>query len=223
MIQFGGSFLPVHFVGALVEGSVPANGWNLNYNVGVGNGRGQVISRDGDFGDINNSRATLVNVFVRPDFLYGAQIGGSFYHDQLTPTTAPAAEEWIQSGHLVWAKETPEFIAEFANVTHKPNNGGVTSNSQAFYVQTAYRLPKSLKPLKPYVHRFEYLRVPQSDAIFRGLKICLASPPPRPEFVTTSPASPLSKWSIAITTGARYPRFMECFCKPASHSEVPTP
>jgi hypothetical protein len=168
MIQFGGSFLPVHFVGALVEGSAPASGWNLNYNVGVGNGRGQVISRDGDFGDINNSRATLVNVFVKPDFLYGAQMGGSFYHDQLTPTTAPAAEEWIQSGHLVWAKETPEFIAEFANVTHKPNNGGVTSNSQAFYVQTAYRLPRSLKKFKPY-YRFEYLRVPQSDAIFRNL------------------------------------------------------
>ena len=31
MIQFGGRFLPVHFVGALVEGSVPAGGWNLNY------------------------------------------------------------------------------------------------------------------------------------------------------------------------------------------------
>ena len=74
MTQFGGSFLPVHFVGALVEGSAPANGWNLNYNVGVGNGRSTVISRDGDFGDINNSRATLVNVFVRPQFLFGLQM-----------------------------------------------------------------------------------------------------------------------------------------------------
>jgi hypothetical protein len=168
MTQFGGSFLPVHFVGALVEGSAPANGWNLNYNVGVGNGRSTVISRDGDFGDINNSRATLVNVFVKPQFLYGLQAGGSLYHDQLNPATAPAAEEWIQSGHLVWAKETPEFIAEFANVTHKPNVGGVTSNSQAFYVQTAYRLPWKLRLLKPY-YRYEYLHVPLSDAIFRNL------------------------------------------------------
>lgn len=166
MTQFGGSFIPVHFVGALVEGSVPANGWNVNYNVGVGNGRGAVISRDGDFGDINNSRATLVNIFVKPQFLFGAQAGGSLYHDQLNPTTAPAAEEWIESGHLVWNKETPEFIAEFANVTHKPNNGGVTSNSQAFYIQTAYRLPWKLKLWKPY-YRYEYIHVPQSDAIFR--------------------------------------------------------
>jgi hypothetical protein len=168
MIQFGGSFLPVHFVGALVEGSAPAAGWNLNYNFGVGNGRGAVISRDGDFSDINNSRATLLNVFVRPEFLFGAEAGGSVYHDQLNPLTAPAAEEWIQSGHLVWAKETPEFIAEFANVTHKPSAGGVTSNSQAGYVQTAYRLPKRLKALKPY-YRWEYIHVPQSDPIFRNI------------------------------------------------------
>jgi len=168
MTQFGGSFIPVHFVGALVEGSVPANGWNLNYNVGVGNGRSTVISRDGDFGDINNGRATLVNLFVKPQFLFGAQAGGSFYHDQINSATAPPAEEWIQSGHLVWAKETPEFIAEFANITHKPNSGGVTSNSQAFYVQTAYRLPSKMKLFKPY-YRYEYTHVPLSDPIFRNV------------------------------------------------------
>jgi hypothetical protein len=167
MTQFGGSFLPVHFVGSLVEGAVPAGGLNLNYNVGVGNGRGSVISRDGDFGDINNSRAALVNIFVKPDFLYGLRLGGSLYHDNLNPVAAPAAEEWIQSGHIVWAKETPEFVAEFANVTHKPSAGGVTSNSQAFYIQTAYRLPFRQRLFKPY-YRYEYTHVPQSDAIFRN-------------------------------------------------------
>ena len=36
MTQFGGSFIPVHFVGSLVEGAVPAGGLNLNYNFGRG-------------------------------------------------------------------------------------------------------------------------------------------------------------------------------------------
>src|SRR6267154_2634522 len=40
MIQFGGKLLPVHFVGALVEGSAPTGGLNLHYQAGVGNGRG---------------------------------------------------------------------------------------------------------------------------------------------------------------------------------------
>ena len=75
MTQFGGSFIPVHFVGSLAEGALPAGGLNLNYAAGMGNGRGQVISRGGDFADINNNRAWLVNAFVKPDALYGAAGG----------------------------------------------------------------------------------------------------------------------------------------------------
>jgi hypothetical protein len=48
MIQFGGKLLPVHFVGGLMEGAVPAGGLDLHYQVGVGNGRSSVISRGGD-------------------------------------------------------------------------------------------------------------------------------------------------------------------------------
>ncbi len=166
MTQFGGSFIPVHFVGSLAEGAVGAGGLNLNYAAGMGNGRGQVISRGGDFSDINNNRAWLVNAFVRPDKLYALQVGGSVYRDELNPLTAPGAREWIESAHVVWHKETPELIAEFANVGHRPIGGGTASNSQAYYVQTAYRLPGLLKLWKPY-YRFEYIHVPKSDAIFR--------------------------------------------------------
>ncbi len=168
MTQFGGSFIPVHFIGMLVEGAAPAGGLNLNYDFGLGNGRGQVLSRGGDLGDINNNRAWLVNAFIKPDKLYGLQIGGSVYRDELNPLARSPAREWIESAHLVWAKESPEFIAEFSNVTHKPIDGGVTSNSQAFYAQAAYRLPGAFKLWKPY-YRFEYLRVPFSDKIFQGL------------------------------------------------------
>ena len=168
MTQFGGSFIPVHFVGTLLEGQTPAGHLNLNYNFGIGNGRGQIISRAGDAGDINNNRAWLANVFIKPDNPYGLQLGGSVYRDAINPSTGLAAREWIQSAHLVWQKETPEFIAEFANVQHAPIFGGVASNSQAFYLQTAYRLPGELKAWKPY-YRFEQIHVPRSDAIFRSL------------------------------------------------------
>jgi hypothetical protein len=168
MTQFGGSFIPVHFVGTLVEGEVPAGGLNLNYNAGLGNGRGQVISRPGDFGDVNNNRAWLVNAFIKPNVPYGLRLGGSVYRDAVNPLNGPAAREWIQSAHLVWDKENPEIIAEFANVGHRLINTRTTSNSQAFYAQVAYRLPWLRKALKPY-YRFESIRVPRSDAIFRNL------------------------------------------------------
>jgi len=173
MTQFGGSFIPVHFIGTLVEGAAPAGGLNLNYNFGLGNGRGQVISRGGDIGDINNNRAWLVNAFIKPDKLYGLQIGGSVYRDLINPLTGTPAREWIQSGHVVWQKETPEVIAEFANVTHQPVTGGA-SNSQAFYIQTGYRLPWAQKQWKPY-YRFEYIHVPLADAIFKAVPSFMGS------------------------------------------------
>jgi hypothetical protein len=141
MTQFGGSFIPVHFIGTLVEGSTPAGGLNLNYNFGVGNGRGQVISRGGDAGDINNNRAWLFNGFIKPNRPFGLQLGGSVYRDEINPLTGPVSREWIQSAHVVWHKENPELIAEFANVTHKPIFSSETWNSQAWYAQIAYRLP----------------------------------------------------------------------------------
>jgi hypothetical protein len=166
MVQFGGSFLPVHFIGALAEGALPAGGLNLNYNAGIGNGRGAVISRGGDFGDINNNRAWLVNLFVKPDALYGLQAGGSAYRDEIT-LGANSYREWITSGHLVWARENPEVIAEVANVRHEGIGpiGGL-SNSIAYYVQTAYRLPWLERLWKPY-YRFEYIHIPKSDTVFR--------------------------------------------------------
>src|SRR5262249_52889939 len=82
MIRFGGTFEPVHFVGAQSEGSVPLGGLNLGYNVGLGNGRGSIFSRPGDAGDINSNRAWLVNAFSRPAKFSHLQIGGSFYKDK---------------------------------------------------------------------------------------------------------------------------------------------
>ena len=168
MVEFGGSFIPVHFIGALVEGVLPAGGLNLNYNAGVGNGRGAVISRGGDFGDVNNDRAWLTTLYIKPDMLYGLELGGSVYRDEITQ--APNIHrEWITSGRVVWARENPEVIAEVANVNHAgvaPLSG--VSNSIAYYTQFGYRLPWFDRLWKPY-YRFEYIHVPKSDTVFKGL------------------------------------------------------
>lgn len=166
MVQFGGSFLPIHFVGALVEGAIPAGGVNLNYNFGLGNGRSSVISKAGDWGDVNNSRAWLATVFTRPNHPYGLQVGASVYRDLITRVDIIPVREWIQSAHIVWARENPELIAEFANVAHQQVGTGFQSNSQAWYVQTGYRLPWFEKLWKPY-YRFEYIHIPGSDHLYR--------------------------------------------------------
>lgn len=165
MIEFGGTFLPVHFVGALAEGSIPSGALGLNYDVGIGNGRSSNISLAGDAGDVNNNKAWLANIYSRPTRFYGLQVGGSVYRDEITLANGHNYREWISSGNLVWLKETPEFIAEFANVNHQDLQTGHIFNSQAFYVQVADRLPWFERQWKPY-YRFEYIHIPQGEPVF---------------------------------------------------------
>jgi hypothetical protein len=165
MTQFGGRFLPVHFVGALVEGGVPAGGWNLNYKAGVGNGRGQVISRAGDAGDLNGNRAWLANLYSKPDAAYGLEFGGAVYGDTVTLADAREFDEHIVAGHVVWNKENPEVIAEFAGVRHVQAGTTTVNWSRAFYVQVAYRLPWQERLWKPYF-RFEHVGIADADAMF---------------------------------------------------------
>ncbi len=167
MIQFGGRFLPVHFVGALVEGVLPAGGLNLNYKGGIGNGRATVISRGGDAGDVNGRRAWLLNAFTKPDKPYGLELGGALYDDLITLSAGPEYREQIVSGYVVWHKETPELIAEFASVRHREHDAeqAAATWSQAFYVQTAYRLPWQERVWKPYF-RFEHIGIDPAEVVF---------------------------------------------------------
>jgi len=169
MTQFGGRFIPVHFVGGLVEGSVPAGGMNLNYQAGIGNGRAAVISRGGDAGDSNGNRAVLANVFARPDRPYGLQVGGSVYADTVTLANSREFAERIVAAHAVWQKEEPEFITEFAAVRHRETGGSSATWSRAFYAQVAYRLPWQERLWKPY-YRFEHVGIDEADAVFQTVQ-----------------------------------------------------
>jgi hypothetical protein len=165
MIRFGGTFIPNHFVGFLTEGAIPSGVAGLHYNFGVGNGRGSIISRPGDAGDNNNNRAWVANVFARPASLYGLQVGVSAYRDKISLANGLDFREWIYGAHLVWTRESPEFLSEFVNVNHRQVLANLETNSQAFYVQLGYRLPWFEKSLKPY-YRFEYIHTPLSEAVF---------------------------------------------------------
>jgi len=162
MIQFGGSFIPTHFVGIEAEGNIPSGGLGLGYNVGLGNGRSSLLSKSGDSGDSNDNRSWVANVYSRPARFYGLQVGASVYRDKLTPQPGKNFEEWITSADIVWTKEKPEFLAEYANVHHRDVVTANTWDSQAFYVQLAYRLPWQQSKWKPY-YRYEYIHKPEDD------------------------------------------------------------
>jgi hypothetical protein len=169
MIQFGGKFLPVHFVGALIEGAVPAGGMNIGYKAGVGNGRGNVISRAGDAGDNNNDLSYLASLVAKPDALYGLEFGGAFLADTIGATGSAKIPEKIVTAHVAYQKETPEFIAEVASVRHDLPGVG-TLWSHAYYVQGAYRLAWNDRKWKAY-YRFEHIGIPPADTSFATVPV----------------------------------------------------
>jgi len=168
MVQFGGRFIPVHFVGALAEGVFPSRGWNINYQAGVGNGRGNVISRGGDAGDNNDRPAWLLNVSTKPDRAFGLQVGGSVYVDRVTVAGRPEFDERITAAHAVWQREDPELIAEVAHVHHEQVGGAQPTSDLAYYLQGAYRLPGAARLWKPY-YRFEHIDIDANDTVFAGV------------------------------------------------------
>lgn len=169
MTQFGGRVIPVHFVGALVEGGVPAGGVTLHYQAGVGNGRGNVISRGGDAGDNDARPAYVLNVFAKPDKMFNLQAGGSLYIDRVSVPGQPQFDERITAGHVIWQREDPEVIAEVAHIRHqRVSTPSPSTSSLAYYVQAAYRLTGRAHLWKPY-YRFEHIDVDTTDSVFAGV------------------------------------------------------
>jgi hypothetical protein len=171
MIRFGTRFQPVHFVGLQVEGAFPATPLGVGYAVGLGNGRSEDIARGGDPGDVNNHRAWLGQVYLRPPSLFGLQAGGGFYLDRISPEQEELAQlpsevdERIFSAHVAWLRESPEFIGEYAHVVHELREGGEEHESDAWYAQLGYRLPGRADDWKPYV-RYERVDTPIEDAVY---------------------------------------------------------
>jgi hypothetical protein len=80
-----GGMLPTQAVGFSVTGLVPSRGLGLNYFAEYGSsdtirpnitGVGEV--------DENNGNHINVGAFLRPDFIPGLQVGGSYYHDKIS-------------------------------------------------------------------------------------------------------------------------------------------
>ncbi|HEX6559345.1 MAG TPA: hypothetical protein VF021_07775 [Longimicrobiales bacterium] len=165
IIKVGGRFMPVHFVGAMAEGTLSGHALSFSYEAGIGNGRGANVARAGDAGDLNRRRAAVLSARVRPGDL-GLQIGGSMYFDHPTPAGIGISyDERITTGHIVWDRGAPELIAEYANVRHEESATGTDFSSNGWYAHFGYRLPGALSQWKPYA-RFERLDADAGDLAF---------------------------------------------------------
>lgn len=165
-VKFGSNVLPIHFVGALLEGNIVDS--DFGYRVGIGNGRSEEINDPGDFGDGNNNRAWLLSGNYRPLGRRRLEAGFSIYVDEVSPSGGLAVEEVLYTGYVALQSETPELIIEATHAEHDSAAGDGSADS--IYAQVAYRLSGKAATLKPYL-RVEYLDVDDDDPLLGPLDL----------------------------------------------------
>lgn len=165
MVKFGSKIVPIHFVGALLEGNFGDNPLGLSYMAGFGNGRHSNVARSGDAGDINGESAWMMQLNASPSRFYGLRTGIGVYSDKITPTDRPEIDEFTVSAYLAWTKESPEVLVEYLHSEHEFSaDSSVSGNVDAWYAQVGYRLDGKYHALKPYL-RFENTDVDDTDPL----------------------------------------------------------
>lgn len=165
MVKFGSQIVPIHFVGALLEGNFLRNSLGLSYMAGFGNGRHSNIARAGDAGDINGDDAWMFELNASPVNFYGLKAGVGYYQDLVTQTGEPDIDEQIYSAYVAWVKERPEVIVEYLHSKHAlATNSSVKGDVNAWYAQFAWRLDGKYKQWKPYA-RYEIDNIDDSDPL----------------------------------------------------------
>jgi hypothetical protein len=171
LFEDSGGILPVHMVGLSFTGEVPHTDdtLGLHWVAEVGNGLSSnpyATESVQNFYSDRNYKATNLAAYIRPRFLSGLQIGGSWYHDGLNPSQAQnplpvsAVRQNIESAYIVYFSPNWEFMNEAVLLTNH-----VTATGQSFRSPMAYtQVARAFGIYKPYF-RYQYVNDSQKDPV----------------------------------------------------------
>jgi hypothetical protein len=170
LFEDSGGILPVHMVGATATGAVPhTEKLGLHWVAEVGNGLSSnpfATENVQNFYSDRNYKATNLAAYIRPDFLSGLQIGGSWYHDGLNPTQAqnplPVAEvkQNIESGYIVYMTPTWEFMNEAVLLSNHVTGTAGAYRSPMAYTQLARKFGRIYRPYFRYQYVSDSVKDP---------------------------------------------------------------
>jgi hypothetical protein len=168
LFEDSGGILPVHMVGLSLTGEVPntdylglhwvaeiGNGLSSNSNVGATGGNAVQ-----NFYSDRNYKATNLAAYVRPKFLSGLQMGGSWYHDGLNPTGLPEVRQNIESAYVVYLTSKWEILNEGVMLSNHLAGTAKPFRSPMAYTQIA----RKFGMYEPYF-RYQYVRDHVSDPV----------------------------------------------------------
>ena len=162
LFEDSGGILPVHMVGVSFGGEVPnTEKFGLHWVAEVGNGlasNSNVAESVQNFYSDRNYKATNLAVYIKPQFVPGLQVGGSWYHDVLYPTGLSAVTQNIESAYVVYFSSDWEFLNEGVLLTNRL--GGEPFRSPMAYGQVA----RKFGIYKPYF-RYQYVNDKYNDPV----------------------------------------------------------
>ncbi len=173
LFEDSGGILPMHMVGVSLTGEVPhtdALGLHWVAEIGNGNSSNPAVAANGNavqnFYSDRNYKATNVAAYIRPRFVSGLQIGGSWYHDGLNPSQTqnslplPEVRQNIESAYIVYFSNKWEFM-----------NEGVLLSNHLFGAPAPYRSPMAYTQVarkfgiyQPYF-RYQYVHDNVNDPV----------------------------------------------------------
>lgn len=173
MFEDSGGILPVHMVGLSFAGEVPHTEYlHLNWIAEIGNGNASnpAIPAGGNtvqnYLSDRNYKATNLAAFIRPQFLTGLQVGGSWYHDGLNPSQAqnplplPELRQNIESAYVVYFSSRWEFMNEAVLMSNH-----LAGTSDPFMSRMGYtQLARKFGIYQPYF-RYQYVNDALNDPV----------------------------------------------------------
>jgi hypothetical protein len=165
-----GGLMPSQAIGASVTGKIPSGGLGLNYVMEFGTAkiiRPAINGLNAPQTQQHNGNEITGGLFMRPDWLPGLDIGGSFYHDRINPATdgVPLGlhiEQSATSLHAVYVTPRFEFLSEAFFIQHKIQETNKTFNTPAFYALISQKLGTSWRPF----FRYQYANAGTNSPLF---------------------------------------------------------
>jgi hypothetical protein len=168
--EYDDGVLPVHSVGIELSGSQAFHSFNIEYRLGLINGRAKDIQTIHNFSDENDAKAVSALIGFKPNFVEGLQIGANLYIDQIPPNPAVPArsdqiEEQIIGAHLIYLQQGIEFMVELFKIHHRDRASGNDHDSLGYYFQGGYKIDS----WTPY-YRFDFVNLAEGDPFFIPLQ-----------------------------------------------------
>ncbi len=155
-----GGILPIHNTGLTVSGVAPFELADLEYSLGLYNGRGKTrtFTLGSGAGDQNDFKAINVLLGVQPRAVPGLSFGGDVYLDKIPSfrevaanTSNPAAirnrrreaiDETILGGYVTYIRDGWELLFELFHINHDDLDSEQTYKTLGGYLQGAYEFGK---------------------------------------------------------------------------------